>query len=292
LTTIELVGLADLTVNEELSRSRTSKAFLDRLVASVREIGLAEPLKAARTTDGRYLVVDGVLRLDAIRTINREDPTRFRVVPVYVVDWDRRFEIRFQSDIYQDLLPSQMASLVEHLHRSEGIAKSDIARYIGVSPATLRNYTGLSRLRERGGLFALVVDLMDAGVLPASNPYAWLRLSDAGIREVLEWNFADGDDAEAWIEGALARARAGKPARYSIRVVEEATGDLPPDCYRHDEAVRQVRRELGRRRSRSPMPDSEPETVRKHLARIAEESPSSTLRTAASNLAKVLGISR
>ena len=292
MTTIELVGLADLTVNEELSRSRTSKAFLDRLVASVREIGLAEPLKAARTTDGRYLVVDGVLRLDAIRTINREDPTRFRVVPVYVVDWDRRFEIRFQSDIYQDLLPSQMASLVEHLHRSEGIAKSDIARYIGVSPATLRNYTGLSRLRERGGLFALVVDLMDAGVLPASNPYAWLRLSDAGIREVLEWNFADGDDAEAWIEGALARARAGKPARYSIRVVEEATGDLPPDCYRHDEAVRQVRRELGRRRSRSPMPDSEPETVRKHLARIAEESPSSTLRTAASNLAKVLGISR
>ena len=68
----------------------------------------------------------------------------------------------------------------------ENVQKVDIARYIGVSPATLRNYTGLARLIGRGGLFAQIVELMDVGVIPASNPYAWLRLNDDGVRHVLE----------------------------------------------------------------------------------------------------------
>ena len=45
---------------------------------------------------------------------------------------------------------------------------------------TLRNYTGLWRLLQRGGLFAKVVELMDVEVIPSSNPYAWLRLTPNG----------------------------------------------------------------------------------------------------------------
>jgi len=30
---------------------------------------------------------------------------------------------------------------------------------------------------------------MDVGVIPSSNPYAWLRLTDEGIRLVLEQSF-------------------------------------------------------------------------------------------------------
>src|SRR5207248_11806559 len=124
---------------------------------------------------------DGMLRLRAVQAIRQADAGCFETIPAYVVDLDRRYEIRYQTDIYQDLLPSQLAALVEHLHEAENVRKVDIARYIGVSPATLRNYTGLFRLIERGGLFAKVVDLMDVGVIPSSNPYAWLRLTASVI---------------------------------------------------------------------------------------------------------------
>src|SRR5205823_1149800 len=147
-------------------------------------------LKVAKRPDGRYVVIDGVMRVRAIRRIRQKDPGRFATVAAYVLDYSLRYELRYQSDIYQDLLPSQLATLVEYLHRTRHIRKLDIARYIGVSPTTLRNYTGLWRLLHRAGLFAKVVELMDAGVLPSSNPYAWLRLTDAGLHRVISEHFS------------------------------------------------------------------------------------------------------
>src|SRR5262249_44336865 len=155
-----------------------------------------------------------------------------------VLDYDQRYELRYQSDVYQDLLPSQLAGLVEHLHKTEHVRKLDIARYIGVSPATLRNYTGLWRLLQRGGLFAKVVELMDVDVIPSSNPYAWLRLTAAGLRKVLEESFTDGERAEMWIERTTLAARQGNVTRFPIKFVEATTDALAPDYYREGEDVR------------------------------------------------------
>ena len=135
------VATEDLTVSNDLTRTGSAKAFSERLQASIDEIGLAEPIKVAPLPKGGYLVIDGGLRLQAIRALRKADPMRFRTIPAYLYDYEQRFEIRYQSDIYQDLLPSQLAQLVEHLHEAEHVKKLDIARYIGVSPATLRNYT-------------------------------------------------------------------------------------------------------------------------------------------------------
>ncbi len=185
--------LSDLVVSEELSRSGSAKQFEERLKSSIEEIGLAEPIKVAPLPTGKYVVVDGTMRLKAIAALRKTDPAAFPTIPAYVMDYDRRYELRYQTDIYQDLLPSQLAGLVEHLHKTEHIRKADIARYIGVSPATLRNYTGLWRLLQRGGLFAKIVELMDVEVIPSSNPYAWLRLTADGLRYVLEHDFSDGE---------------------------------------------------------------------------------------------------
>src|SRR4051794_1142809 len=106
----------ELTTSSDLSRSGRSKSFAERLRASLEEIGLAEPRKVAERPSCVYIVVDGVMRLRAMRAIREEDATRFATVPAYLLDYNKRYEIRYQSDIYQDLLPSQLASLVEHLH--------------------------------------------------------------------------------------------------------------------------------------------------------------------------------
>jgi hypothetical protein len=282
----------DLALIPELSRSGSAKQFEERLQSSIEEIGLAEPLKVARQPCGGYLVIDGTIRLRAIRTIRDKDPSRFETVAVYVLDYARRYELRYQSDIYQDLLPSQLATLVEHLHKTENVLKVDIARYIGVSPATLRNYTGLWRLLERGGLFARVVELMDVEVFPSSNPYAWLRLTDAGLGKVLSEQFAKDKPIDRWMSEAVETARLGGTQRYPLKFVEAITDALPSYCYRVGEDVRAIKRDLGQRRAASVQ--AKPKVVLdftdafKNLRKVTQQSRDPVLRTAAGALQEYL----
>jgi hypothetical protein len=249
-------------------------------------MGLAEPIKVAPMPGGKYLVVDGMMRLRAINAIREADPAKFATVPAYVVDYERRYELRYQTDIYQDLLPSQLATLVEHLHKTENIRKVDIARYIGVSPPTLRNYTGLWRLLQRGGLFARIVELMDVEVIPASNPYAWLRMTAAGLRYVLEQSFSDGMRAESWINERVRGARRGEFVRFPLKFVETVTDSLPPELYREGEEVRTVKRDLGLRRvKQTKLPTTEDGRLAlQNLRQVSQRSSDPVLRSAARSL--------
>lgn len=286
------IDLAKLELSPELSRSGSAKQFEDRLRSSIEQIGLAEPIKVAPLPGDRYLVIDGTMRLAAIRTIREKNPDQFETVSAYVLDYDRRFELRYQTDIYQDLLPSQLAGLVEHLAKTENVKKVDIARYIGVSPATLRNYTGLWRLMERRGLFAKIVDLMDLGVIPSSNPYAWLRLTREGLEKVLAEKFAsDEENSEEWFERVSEAARQGNTSRVPIKFVEATTDSLPPEYYRVGEDVRSVKRDLGLRRGgvQPPLvPDADPGQASRHLKKVSRSSPDPVLRRAAKSLQEYL----
>lgn len=282
------VAPGELKLSPELVRSRSSKAFEDRLRSSVDAIGLAEPLKVAADPDGGYLVIDGALRLRAVESIREKNPTRFLTLAAYLLDYDLRYEIRFQSDIYQDLLPSQLATLVEHLHKAENVLKVDIARYIGVSPTTLRNYTGLWRLLERGGLSARIVELMDVGVFPSSNPYAWLRLTDDGLERALREKFAKGGDPEVWISRMADAARLGGVERYELKYIEMVTAALPAECFHAGEDVRAIKRDLGLRRAAGQASQGEVKAARSHLARVVRESREPVLVAAAKSFEEYL----
>jgi hypothetical protein len=303
---MNLVALdpSELVLSDELSRSSSAKQFQDRLKSSIEEIGLAEPIKVAPLPTGGYLVVDGTMRLRAIAAIREADPTQFATIPAYVTDYESRFEIRYQSDIYQDLLPSQLAILVEHLHQAERVKKTDIARYIGVSPTTLRNYTGLWRLMQRGGLFAKIVELMDVGVIPPSNPYAWLRLTSQGLEYVLSEHFCGEDESiDSWINERIAAARQGDSFRFTIHFVESVTSGLESRYYREDEDLRSVKRDLGLRRSTTQQLFAVPRQSKskakvkakrniavsvRHLSLVEKESPERVLQIAAGSLRKYL----
>lgn len=278
----------ELSLSPELVRSGSTKSFEDRLRSSVDEIGLAEPMKIAANPDGGYLVIDGALRLGAIKSIRAKDPRRFETVAAYLLDYDLRYEIRYQSDIYQDLLPSQLAALVEHLHKTENVLKVDIARYIGVSPATLRNYTGLWRLMERGGLSARVVELMDVGVFPSSNPYAWLRLTDEGIERALREKFAKGEDPDAWISTVVDAARLGGTERYPLKFIEMVTAALPAEYFHAGEDIREIKRNLGLRRAAGLATQQKFVNARNRLARVAKESKQPVLVAAARSFEEYL----
>lgn len=283
------VPIERLKLAPDLVRSGSSKTFEDRLRSSIEEIGLSEPLKAAPTGKGDFVVIDGAMRLRSIERIHEADQKRFQVVPVYVFDYSQRYEIRFQTDIYQDLLPSQLATLVEHLHQSEHVLKVDIARYIGVAPTTLRNYTGLARMLTRGGRFAQVVSLMDVGVFPSSNPFAWLRLTAVGVERAL-MQFAGEMPLDCWIEHAIDEARRGTGTRFALKHVETVTSALPDGSYRVDEDVRDIKRDLGLRRNQATPKRSKVirEAARKHVKGVASRSNEPVIRHAATSLGEYL----
>jgi hypothetical protein len=279
-----------IVLSQELGRSGESKQFEDRLRASIEQIGLSEPIKVAKTPNGKYLLVDGSLRIKAIDAIRESNPESFRAIPAYIVDYAKRFEVRYQTDIYQDLLPSQLAILVEHLHSAELVRKVDIARYIGVSPPTLRNYTGVGRMLNRGVLFSRLVDLMDVGVLPASNPYAWLRLTSDGVRYVIETSFSNGERAEIWIKGRVARARRGDVVPFPLKFVESETSNLPAHLYREIAEVRDQKRDLGLRRAPA-LKATSAVGIKKaldHLSKVSKRSREPVLRAAARSMAGYL----
>lgn len=288
---VQLIGIDDLVVSPDLARTAHSKLFEERLRASIDAIGLTEPLKVARVPAAaprarKYLIVDGVLRWRAICALREPQPGRFDRVPAYVFEFSSRYEIRFQSDIYQDLLPSQLAALVEHLHQERRISKSDIAKFIGVSAATLRNYTGLWRLLQRGDLFAGVVKLMDVGILPSSNPFAWLRLTKHGLRSVMETYLAQGVAAETWIAESLEEAKRRPVRSLPLKFVEAITGDLTPDCYLQDERVRAMKQELGLRRAvaKKRTAARSVRSIIRHLDDVADRATDPVLRSAATSL--------
>ena len=282
--TMRLIEFERLTIAPELARTRGNKSFDERLRASIERIGLIEPIKVARSGDD-YVIVDGILRWRAIEAIRSDDADRFKVVPSYVVDFARRFEIRFQTDIYQDLLPSQLAELVELLHERDGVAKNEIAAYLGVSAATLRNYTGLWRLMQRGGLFRRVVHLMDAGVLPASNPYAWLRLTEEGLSQVIRTSLAGGRDPEEWVEAQLSETTRSAVRRLALKEVETATGTLPSRFYREGEETRAKKKALGRRRGQNATTGSRlMSKALQNLDDVERETNDPVLRIAAQSL--------
>lgn len=282
----------DLRLSADLTRSGSAKSFEDRLRSSIEEIGLVEPLKVARQPDGAYLVIDGNMRVRAIRSIREKNAGRFSTLAAYVLDYDKRYEIRYQSDIYQDLLPSQLATLVEHLHNKENVLKIDIARYIGVSPATLRNYTGLWRLLERGGLFGHVVDLMDVEVFPSSNPYAWLRLTEEGLQKVLIEQFCKSENVQSWVADMATAARLGGPIqRYPLKYVELVTAALPAKYYRNGEDVRTIKRDLGLRRAVAHTTNTTTPNFNdalRHLSEVSNRSREAVLRSAAEAMLEYL----
>lgn len=283
----DLVSLSEVRVDPALSRARYPKVFEEHLRASIDAIGLIEPIKLARSPDGSTVVVDGVMRVRAMRALREADPSRFENVNAYLYPYEDRFEIRYQSDIYQDLLPSQLARLVEHLHVTEDVPKSEIARYIGVSPATLRNYTGLWRMLERGGLFATAVDLMDLGVFPSSNPYAWLRLNDRGATQAFAL-LAHRSSTDDWVLSLVERARRGNPRRLSIAEIERATSALPRSCYRGGVEMRDAKRKIGQRRGTNSAQRSTSDPTVAQLKRLKSNANSEVVTIAVESMLSTL----
>jgi hypothetical protein len=139
-----------------------------------------------------------------------------------------------------------------------------------------------------------MVELMDVGVMPSSNPYVWLRLNADGLRYVIEKRIAEDLNAEQWIEQNVLAARQGHAIRYLTSYVESITDGLDARYYREDEDLRSVKRDLGLRRASTQHESSQPELIPmpkrdvsvavRHLGRVSRQANNPVLKSAANSL--------
>jgi ParB family transcriptional regulator, chromosome partitioning protein len=116
---IDLIPL-DAIVSEKLARDRMDgqDETLDELIASIQEIGLSNPIRVQKRTDGRYELVQGFRRLAAFRALKAVSarPERYSSIPAAVTYADEGLEGLYrqmvdENMVRKDISFAEMASL-------------------------------------------------------------------------------------------------------------------------------------------------------------------------------------
>jgi len=160
----EYIPLEKLVVSTFNVRKRTDPQEIEKLAENIRSIGLQEPL-VVRPEDGKYGVVIGSRRLEAIRLIRERWPRDYerlfpRGVPCFVRDLDPR--------------EAMLASLSENIMRQsisleEVGAAIDKLRKMGLSDAEISARIQLGAVEVRRALAAWEA-AKKVGIIPSGRP--------------------------------------------------------------------------------------------------------------------------
>jgi len=131
--------IADLLPTKALPAGVRESVKYRRIAASVAEVGLIEPLSIARQKSGEYLLLDGHMRLDALRFLGATD------APCVVADDDESFTYNKRVNRLATIQEHYM--IVRALER--GVPEEKLARALNVDVKVIRQrrhlLAGISR---------------------------------------------------------------------------------------------------------------------------------------------------
>ncbi|MBN8807029.1 MAG: ParB N-terminal domain-containing protein [Sphingomonas sp.] len=120
--------IADLLPTKALPAGVRDTVKYRRIAASVQEVGLIEPLSIARQKNGSYLLLDGHMRLDALRFLDAAD------APCVVADDDESFTYNKRVNRLATIQEHYM--IVRALDR--GVSEEKLARALNVDVKVIR----------------------------------------------------------------------------------------------------------------------------------------------------------
>lgn len=143
-------GKVDFTRIELADNPRTDLGDIDGLVASIKRLGLLQPLLVRhlklggvgyKMPDGskvfaRYILKAGFRRYEAVRRIREEDKQAFKEVPVMLYhgnDDDARFAQIAENVQRKDLNPVELADALQEMVNKNYDTK-DVAERVGLTP--------------------------------------------------------------------------------------------------------------------------------------------------------------
>ena len=203
----DIARLEDLPVGSILPNPHQPRVHFDEeslaeLSASIREIGVLQPVLVRPLDDGTYQLVAGERRWRAARRAGLQ----FIPAIVRVADDLATVERALVENLHrQDLTPLEEAAAFQQLSEDFGLTHEQIANRVGKSRSAITNTLRLMSLP------ASVQHLLADGRLSAGHAKALLGCPDRSLQEQL--------------------AKACSADNWSVRMMEEAvrTGSLPSE---------------------------------------------------------------
>ncbi len=168
--------LVDITPNPRQPRKAFDEAALAELVASIREVGVLQPVVVRETTPGRYELIMGERRLRAAREAG------LSTMPAIIRDTANDALLRdalLENLHRQDLNPLEEAAAYEQLLNDFGATHEQLAGRLGKSRSQVTNTIRLLNLPPA------VQRRVAAGVLSAGHARALLGLDSSAAQEEL-----------------------------------------------------------------------------------------------------------
>lgn len=173
---LRLVPVAAIVPNPRQPRTEFDEAALDELAASIREVGVLQPVVVRPTGDDRFELVMGERRWRASQLAGlAEVPAVVRTTP----DDDLLREALLENLHRSQLNPLEEAAAYSQLLTDFGCTHEELAARLGTSRSHLTNTMRLMNLSPT------VQRRVAAGVLSAGHARALLSLPDAAAQEAL-----------------------------------------------------------------------------------------------------------
>jgi ParB family transcriptional regulator, chromosome partitioning protein len=197
------VPVGAIAPNPRQPRESFEEEALGALAASIREVGVLQPIVVRRRERG-YELVAGERRLRAARLAG------LATVPAVIRETDDSESLRealIENIHRQDLAPLEMAAAFQELQDDLGVSQEELAERLGYSRPHVANTIRLLQLP------AEVQRLVAEGGLSAGHARALLALEDPEAQRTLGLRIAAEDLSVRQVEDLVKAYREGRPAR-------------------------------------------------------------------------------
>lgn len=219
-STINEIPIDEIEANPNQPRREFDETALGELAASIREIGIIQPITLHQISDNRYMIIAGERRWRASQLAG------LTTIPAYVRTLDDAsiMEMALVENIQrEDLNVIEVALAYQQLMESEGMTQEKVSQRVGKSRAAVTNTLRLLRLPAQVQM-ALQKKQLDMGharaLLSLDSPSQQVRVfneivkNDYSVRKVEELiqQIKNGEDVKTAVKET--KAAATMPAQY------------------------------------------------------------------------------
>ncbi len=207
-----VIPVDQIDPNEQQPRVRFDQETLEQLAASIREVGILQPIAVSRNEGGEgYRIINGERRWRAARMAGlTEVPAVIRTVD------DERLltEALIENLQREDLTPLEEGAAYKSLLEEYGLTHEQVAARVGKSRSTVTNAIRLL------GLPAKIQALLESGELRQGHARALLGLDDRTYAVHIAQRAVDEGWSVRQVEDAV-RQRQESPSEARRAVVKE-----------------------------------------------------------------------
>lgn len=268
----EGVGLLEVPVNAvgpnpKQPRTNFDEEAIASLAASIREIGILQPIVVRHAGDGRYEVIAGERRLRAARAAG------LATVPVVLresEDSELLREALIENIHREDLNPIEQAEAFRQLLEELGLKQEDLAERVGVSRSHVANTIRLL------GLPLEVQQLLTDERISAGHARALLALGDADAMTSLGVRVAGEDLSVRQTEEIVRRFLEAPTAKADTKAAAEPT---PPSSLGEVEEIlseqlaTRVTIQMGAKRGKVVIEFGSPDDLERIVSEIVGSGP-------------------